>query len=418
MKVALVHYWLVGMRGGEKVLEALCDIFPEADIFCHVVVPDAISEKIKKHKITTSFIASLPFARRFYKSYLPLMPMALEQFDLREYDVIISSEAGPAKGIIPSPDAVHVCYCHSPMRYIWNLYPEYRATAGALAKFSMPVLSHYLRTWDESASHRVDAFIANSHNVASRIKKYYRRDSTVIHPPVDAQSFEVVPPAEVGDYYLMVGQLVRYKRPELAVEAFNKSGRKLVVIGGGELLEEISRMAGPNVRVLGPQPFTVLKHHYSRCRALIFPAEEDFGIVPVEAMASGRPVIAYGRGGALETVIEGRTGTLFEEQTVSSLLEAVERCEATRFYPRDLVAYAEEFSVERFKREMGAAIDVAIMENDRSRTLYRNALALRMADSAEQMAYEIPSRAVVAGNRREDIQRKHAKGVSSGSALQ
>ncbi|WP_082072867.1 glycosyltransferase [Hyphomicrobium sp. 99] len=368
MKVALVHYWLVGMRGGEKVLEALCDIFPDADIFTHVVAPDAISEKLKRHTIKTSFIADLPYARRFYKSYLPLMPMALENLDMRDYDLVISSESGPAKGIIPSPDSLHVCYCHSPMRYIWNMYPDYRASAGALARISMPLLTHYLRTWDESAAHRVDAFLANSHNVASRIKKYYRRDAQVIYPPVEVANFERVPAESVEDYYLMVGELLRYKRPDLAVRAFNKSGMKLVVIGGGEMLGEIRELAKPNVKVLGAQPFSVLRHHYARCRALIFPNEEDFGIVPVEAMASGSPVVAYGRGGALETVIDGRTGTFFHDHDVDALIDAVDRIETMSFDRNAIIAHAETFSVDRFRRETIAAIDAALVENRMART--------------------------------------------------
>lgn len=364
MRVALVHYWLVGMRGGEKVLEALADVFPQADIFSHVAAPDALSEKLKRHKITTTFVNNLPMARRHYKSYLPLMPMALENLDLRGYDIIISSESGPAKGIIPPPESLHVCYCHSPMRYIWNLYPEYRKTASLAQRLSMPLLTHYLRTWDESSAHRVDKFFANSHNVAARIRKYYRRDSTVIHPPVSVDEFERVQEGELGDYYLMVGELVRYKRPDLAVAAFNKLGKKLVVIGGGEMLSELRAMAGPTVTILGSQPFPVLRHHYARCKALIFPGEEDFGIVPVEAMASGRPIIAYARGGALETVVDGETGLFFEEQTVDSLIAAVDRMERTEFCSEDISMHSERFSLDRFKREIAAAIDIALVEDN------------------------------------------------------
>lgn len=307
MRVAIIHYWLVGMRGGEKVLEALCRMYPEADIFTHVAVPEVLSEDLRRHTIRTSFIAKLPRAARMYKSYLPLMPLALEQLDLKGYDLIISSESGPAKGIIPPEGAVHLCYCHSPMRYIWNMYHDYRRTAGPLARVAMPLLTHYLRTWDESSAARVDRFVANSSTVAGRIRRYYRRKSTIVHPPVDVSAFAPVAPDLVGDYYLMVGELVRYKRPDIAVRAFNATKRRLVVIGGGEMLAELRALAGPTVQVLGSQPFAALRHHYARARALIFPGEEDFGIVPVEAMASGRPVIAYGRGGATETVVAGRT---------------------------------------------------------------------------------------------------------------
>ncbi|MBO1909458.1 glycosyltransferase [Microvirga sp. 3-52] len=357
MRVALIHYWLVGMRGGEKVLEALCEMFPDADIFTHVVDPEKISPQLRRHTIKTSFIARLPRARKLYKSYLPLMPIALEHLDLSEYDLVISSEAGPAKGILPSPQSTHICYCHSPMRYIWNMYHDYRRSAGILQQISMPLLSHYLRVWDESTSSRVDTFIANSENVALRIKKYYRRESQVVHPPVDIDSFTPVSEELLCNYYLMVGELVRYKRPELAVEAFNRTGRKLVVIGGGEMLHELKKMAKNNVSVLGAQPFDVLKHHYARARALVFPGEEDFGIVPVEAMASGRPVIAYGRGGATESITDGITGRLFYEQSVDALISAVEQSEHTLFEPSTISIHAKRFSKSRFIREMASVID-------------------------------------------------------------
>ena len=352
MKVAIVHYWLVGMRGGEKVVEALCDLYPDADIFTHVYDPDRVSPTIRRHTITTSFVGSLPGARRRYKSYLPLMPMALEQLDLRGYDLVISSESGPAKGIIPPADALHVCYCHSPMRYVWNMFHDYRERAGPITRWLMPPLSHYVRNWDAISANRVHAFAANSRTVARRIETYYRREATVVFPPVDTHAFAPVAPGEVGDDTLMVGELVRYKRPDLAVAAFNAAKRPLVVIGGGEMLAELRAMAGPTVRILGPQPFAVLKHHYARCRALVFPGEEDFGIVPVEAMASGRPVVAFGRGGATETVQDGVTGTFFAEQTVDALLDALDRCARMAFEPRLAVERASEFGVGRFKRDM------------------------------------------------------------------
>src|SRR5277367_6590034 len=274
MKVAIVHYWLVGMRGGEKVIETLCEMYPQADIFTHVYVPDKVSEKIKRHRIIPTFINSLPRAGKMYKTYLPLMPLALEQLDLRGYDLIISSESGPSKGIVPPSDALHVCYCHTPMRYIWNMYHEYRNNAGPVAWLLMPPLTHYLRMWDVTSAARVDSFVANSATVARRIHRYYGADSVIIHPPVDTGSFSIAPPSELGDYYLMDGELVSYKRPDLAVLAFNKMKLTLVVIGGREMLDEIRRVAGPTVTVMGAQPFEVLKQHYARCRALIFPGEE------------------------------------------------------------------------------------------------------------------------------------------------
>jgi glycosyltransferase involved in cell wall biosynthesis len=360
MRVAIVHYWLVSMRGGEKVLEALCQLFPEADIFTHVYDPGLESETIRKHKIVTTFINSLPRARRYYKHYLPLMPLALEQIDLRGYDLIISGESGPAKGVIPPAGAVHICYCHSPMRYVWNMFHDYREHAGWFRRLMMPPLCHYLRIWDATASMRVDHFIANSATVAARIEKYYRRDAEVIHPPVNVELFESIPAGEVEDYYLMAGELVAYKRPELAVEAFNALGRRLIVIGGGEMLAEVRKLAGPTVTVMGHQPFGVLRHHYARCRALVFPGEEDFGIIPVEVMASGRPVIAYGRGGVTESVTAGVSGLFFEEQTAAAIERAIHDFERMSFDSRAIRAQAEQFHTNKFLTAFTAAVESAL----------------------------------------------------------
>jgi glycosyltransferase involved in cell wall biosynthesis len=265
MKVAIVHYWLVGMRGGEKVVEALCEMYPQADIFTHVYVPEMVSDKIRQHRVIPTFINALLRAARMYKTYLPLMPLALEQLDLRDYDLVISSESGPSKGIIPPPDALHVCYCHTPMRYIWNMYHDYRGGAGRVTRLLMPPLSHYLRMWDVTTAARIDSFVANSTTVAGRINRYYGANSVVIHPPVDTAAFSIASPAELGDYYLMAGELVSYKRPDLAVRAFNKMKLKLVVIGGGEMLDEVRRLAGSTVTIMGSQPFEILKQHYARC---------------------------------------------------------------------------------------------------------------------------------------------------------
>jgi glycosyltransferase involved in cell wall biosynthesis len=357
MKVAIVHYWLVGMRGGEKVIEALCEMYPQADIFTHVYVPEMMSERIRAHRVIPTFINSLPRAARMYKTYLPLMPLALEHLDLRGYDLVISSESGPAKGIIPPSDAVHVCYCHTPMRYIWNMYHDYRNGAGRLTRLMMPALSHYLRMWDVSSAARVDSFVANSTTVGRRIRRYYGAESVVIHPPVDTDAFSIAPPADLGDYFLMAGELVSYKRPDLAVRAFNEMKLKLVVIGGGEMLDEIRRLAGPTVTVMGSQPFTVLREHYARCRALVFPGEEDFGMVPVEAMASGRPVIAFGKGGATETVAEGVSGTFFAEQSVEAISAAVRRLDDMRIDPSRIAEHARQFGRQQFFEKMRSHID-------------------------------------------------------------
>jgi glycosyltransferase involved in cell wall biosynthesis len=352
MKVAIVHYWLVGMRGGEKVLEALCELYPQADIFTHVFVPEMVSERIRRHRIIPTFIQSLPRAARMYKSYLPLMPLALEQLDLRGYDLVISSESGPAKGIIPPSDSLHVCYCHTPMRYIWNMYHEYRNGAGTVTRLLMPALAHYLRMWDVSAAARVDSFVANSGTVAQRIQRFYGVKPVIIYPPVDTDAFGVASADELGDYYLMAGELVPYKRPDVAVRAFNEMKEKLVVIGGGEMLDRVRALAGPTVTVLGPQRFESLKQHYARCRALIFPGEEDFGIVPVEAMASGRPVVAFARGGATETVQDGLTGVFFTEQTTEAISSAVKRLASMKVDSEKIALHAKQFDKERFLRRM------------------------------------------------------------------
>jgi glycosyltransferase involved in cell wall biosynthesis len=357
MKVAIIHYWLVGMRGGEKVIEALCEMYPQADIFTHVYVPELVSDRIRQHRIIPTFINSLPRASSRYKTYLPLMPLALEQLDLRGYDLVISSESGPAKGIIAPSDAVHVCYCHTPMRYIWNMYHDHRNSAGRVARLMMPPLTHYLRMWDVTAAARVDSFVANSATVARRIHRYYGAPSVVIHPPVDTGAFSIAAPSELDEYYLMAGELVSYKRPDLAVRAFNEMKLKLVVIGGGEMLDEIRRLAGPTVTVLGSQPFGVLKQHYARCRALIFPGEEDFGMVPVEAMASGRPVVAFGRGGATETVATGVSGVFFANQSVEAISSAVRSLADIKIDPEKIVAHANQFGRDQFFQKMRAHID-------------------------------------------------------------
>lgn len=357
MKVAIVHYWLVGMRGGEKVIEALCEMYPQADIFTHVYVPDMVSDRIRAHRVIPSFINKLPRAASMYKTYLPLMPMALEQLDMRGYDLIISSESGPAKGIIAPSDALHVCYCHTPMRYIWNMYHDYRDNAGQLARLAMPPLTHYLRMWDVGTAARVDSFVANSMTVSRRIRRYYGADSTVIYPPVDTDAYHQADPSQMGNFYLMAGELVRYKRPDLAVQAFNDMRLNLVVIGGGEMLEELRRMAGPTVTVLGTQPFDVLKSHYAQCRALVFPGEEDFGMVPVEAMASGRPVIAFGKGGATETVVAGETGVFFAIQSVEAIVAAVRASETMNVDPIRIISHAKQFGRGQFIQRMRAHID-------------------------------------------------------------
>jgi glycosyltransferase involved in cell wall biosynthesis len=360
MRIALIHYWLVSWRGGEKVLKAIADLYPTADIFAHVVDPELASREFPGRTIQTTFINRLPFARRAYQQYLPLMPMALEQLDLQSYDLVISSESGPAKGVIVAPTAVHVCYCHSPMRYVWDRSADYRRSSGALTRALMMPALHYVRLWDQLAAQRVDHYVANSRFVAQRIGKYYRREARVIHPPVAVETLALSPKCE--DFYLSVGQLVPYKRPDLMIEAFNASGRPLVVIGSGEMLASLRRQAKPNVRLLGWQSDEVIREHYARCRALIFPGVEDFGLVPVEAMACGKPVIALGAGGVLETVVDGVTGVLFSQATPASLEQALIRFErhSASFNPEVIRAHALQFSTALFKTRFEAFVREAL----------------------------------------------------------
>ena len=356
LRVAIVHYWLVGMRGGEKVVEALCDMFPQAHIYTNAYRPERISERIRRHPVKTTFVGRLPYAWRLYKKYLPLMPVALEQLDLREYDLVISSESGPAKGVITRPETLHLCYCHTPMRYAWSMYSDYLQNANPIVRLAMPWLVHWLRLWDWQSAARVDFFIANSHCIARQITKYYRRAAVGVHPPVDVESF--MPSGERGSYFLCVGQLVRYKRFDLAIEACNRLKAPLVIIGEGEERRALHRIAGPTIRFLGRQDAAALRQFYARCRALIFAGEEDFGIVPIEVMASGRPVIAFARGGAMETVVPGETGVLFAEQSPSAVADAIEQFEAVEhaFDAARLVQHARSFSLENFKRRMSAAV--------------------------------------------------------------
>jgi len=358
-RVALIHYWMVSMRGGERVLEKLLDMHPGADIFTHVHDPAKMSDKLRAATVRESFIGRLPGAKKHYQKYLPLMPMALEELDLREYDLVISSESGPAKGVITRPDALHVCYCHSPMRYLWDHYHDYKASAGLLNRMVMPVLFHRLRQWDVSSATRVDGFIANSTFIARRIRRVWGREARVVHPPVAVDEYKPVAPSEVSDRYLWVSQMTPYKRADLALEAFNRLGVRALMVGDGEMYDFVRKNAGPNVEVRQRLNFTELKEAYATCRALVFTPEEDFGIVPVEANASGRPVIAYGRGGARDSVIDGKTGLFYYEHTAEGLIDAIRRFEEWEpdFRVEDALANARRFSPEVFETGFRAAVD-------------------------------------------------------------
>jgi glycosyltransferase involved in cell wall biosynthesis len=359
-KVAVLHYWWLSNRGGEAVVTEILKIYPHADLYIHVCDEELVKKNLApffRGKIYSTFISKLPFAKKLYQKYIALMPFALEQLDLSKYDLVISSESGPVKGVITRPDAIHICYCHSPMRYIWDMYPEYLSRSGFFVRNIFPLIAHYLRAYDRLSADRVDFFIANSNFVSSRIGKFYRRKSVVINPPVFVEKFDPNVPRE--NFYLYLGQLVSYKRVDIAIDAFNTLGLPLVVIGEGEEYQSLSKFSKNNITFMGRQPFAVVKEYLERCKGLIFPGIEDFGIVPIEAMAAGAPVIAYAKGGAVESVIDLQTGILFYEQTSEALIEAIERFEKmpALFNPQLLHNYAKIFDVEVFHTKFKQFID-------------------------------------------------------------
>lgn len=354
-RVAIVHEWLTGMRGGEKCVEALCEIFPHAKIYTLLHTKGSVSPAIEGRPIHTSFIQNLPGVHRFYRYYLPLFPAAIERFDIRDVDVVISSNHCAAKGVRLTSEVLHICYCYTPMRYIWDMYEEYfgKGRAGVLTRAGMSVVRPYLRRWDLRTSANPKFYVAISENVQRRIRTIYHRSSDVIYPPVNVSWFSASP--RVGRYYLIVSAFVPYKRIDLAIAAFNRMGKNLVIVGDGPDGPRLRSIAGSNIKFVGWQPDESLRELYADCTALVFPGEEDFGIVPLEAMASGKPVVAFARGGARETVVEGPdvcTGVLFHEQTVEALVDAVERLQTMHFSPEQLRSHAQRFDRGLFKERM------------------------------------------------------------------
>jgi len=354
VRIALVHDWLTGRRGGEKVLEVLAELYPHAPVFTLIHFPGSQHPALEAGDIRTSFIQRLPLLKKRYRSYLPLFPLAVEMFDLQDFDLIISSSHCVAKGAIPRPDAMHISYIHSPMRYAWNQYFAYFAPSrlGWISRRLIPPVLHRLRIWDTVTCHRVDHFAANSRAVAQRIRRYYGRQAEVIYPPVDTEFFR--PGEKSGDYYLIVTALVPYKRVDLAIEAFRHRREILQIVGDGPEFKALRRSAPSNVRFLGPISDGELRSLYQEARALIMPGEEDFGINSIESQACGVPVIAYGRGGANETVVSGRTGHLFSQPTPAGLSDALDKFQTMAFNKREIRAHAERFSRAIFKTKISA----------------------------------------------------------------
>lgn len=353
MKVALVHDYLNQMGGAERVLMAFHKIFPDAPIYTSIYDRKRVDPAFQQMDIRVSFLQKLPLVTKYHRACLPLYPFAMERLDLRGYDLVLSSSSAFAKGVITGPETTHICYCHTPMRWSWNYY-EYvdREPIGKMARWILPFFITRMRMWDQVSAMRVDHFIANSPVVAERIQKYYRRDVVIIPPPVEVSRFSFDPSAQIEDYFLVVSRLTPYKRIDLAIKACNQLRLPLVVIGSGRYLASLKRQAGPTVRFLGRLSDAEVLHYLTHCRAFIFPGEEDFGITPLEAQASGRPVIAFGAGGALSSVSEGVTGTFFYERTVESLEKVLASFDERKYDPQTIHNHALEFDTSRFERRI------------------------------------------------------------------
>ncbi|MBV8674542.1 MAG: glycosyltransferase [Acidobacteriaceae bacterium] len=368
MRVAIVHHWFVSQGGGERVAEVLAEMYPSADLFTLVADPKKVPPSLRNRRLQTSLINRLPFSSRIYRNLLPLYPTAVERLDLRGYDLVLSSDSGPMKGVTVSPSAVHICYCHSPMRYLWDQYHHYRRSMGPIARATFGLSAEYVREWDQRASRRVTQFIANSRYVASRIREYYGRESVVIHPPVETSAGHIA--GKPGEAYLTVGRLVPYKRIDLLIQACNILGRELRIIGTGPEESSLRALAGKTIKFLGNVDEASLWHEYANCRAFLFGGEEDFGMAMVEAQSCGRPVIAFGKGGALEAVVSPKrtayspqdTCVLFDRQSPEAVIKALLCFEAAeyRFDPLIIRRHAERFGVQAFRRSFRAVVDDTI----------------------------------------------------------
>ncbi len=366
LRVALVHDWLVTLRGGERVLDGLCELFPDATLHTLVRIPGVATPRIEAMKHVTSFADKLPGAHRRHRWLLPLYPAAIEALDLSSYDLVVSSSHCAAKAVIVAPGAVHVCYCHTPMRYAWDRTADYVRGSHKLLQVATPLLSlgaSWLRQWDKATAVRVHAFVANSHNTASKIKAFYGRDSVVVAPPVEFDRFEDIPRDGPGEYDLVLGGMVPYKRVDLAIEAFRlMPERPLVIVGDGPERERLEKTAPPNVRFIGRVAEEDLAKWYAGARALIFPGEEDFGIVPLEAQAAGVPVVAFRKGGALESVVDGKTGVFFDAPEPAALAQAIARLDGLGIQAQACRDHAKGFDRAAFLARMRAAVDDALAQ--------------------------------------------------------
>ena len=363
--IALVHDWITNFAGGERVLLQMSEMFPEAPIFTSVFDPKG-AQPFSEKDVRPSFLQKYPLLKSKRELLVPLTPFAFEQIDLSKYDLILSSCSMPSKGVLSKPGSIQICYCHTPSRYLWEPEVDTRANLGLFSGLRQRV-AHNLRIWDRVAADRVDYFLANSKYIAARIKKYYQRDSIVVYPPVDINAYLPGKQSEVKDYFLFVSRLVSYKKCDLVIDAFNDLGLPLKVIGRGPDKKYLQKKAKNNIEFLGYLSNEEMKKYYQEAKAFVFAAEEDFGIVPVEAMACGRPVIAYGKGGVTETVVDGVTGVLFNEQTPQCLIETVKKFDSEIFDVKKIRAQAEKFSTEIFKQKYIEAIE-SILANHNNHT--------------------------------------------------
>jgi len=359
--------------GAERVLEAFCEIWPQAPIYTLIHAPERVHHRFDKKTVRTSYLQKIPFSKTHHRLFPPLMMTAIEQFDLDYYDIVLSDSSSFAKNVITSPNTLHISYCHTPIRYGWDGCQSYiqEFSFPSLVKKLVPFAMNYIRVWDFYSTFGVDYFIANSNFVASRIAKYYKRKSTVINPPVDVDNFYISPAEKIENYFLIVGRMMKYKKMDLAIEAFNQMKLPLKIVGRGVEYKNLKKIAGPTIEFLGRVSDEKLREIYSRAQAFIFPQEEDFGIVAIEALASGRPVIAFRAGDIAENIKDGESGVLFERQTVSDIIEAVKRFEKMKFNPQKIRQASLRFSKKRFKREIKEFVEKAFEEKQKEKDFSR-----------------------------------------------